>query len=163
MIFEDLCRGRSILSPHNAPNGPTLVRWDYMRPPSADNVIPMNQPYADKHIRRCHDLKEKPGAVWGREAMAVYERTREILKDKKWFMEMSRFLLYPTIGQTSNIRSAVFSFYIRRQRRCQCFGVLYERLVSNIGKQISHALRFGCTCHSTLRFPRHMSTSEQHQ
>ena len=113
MILEDVCKGHSILSPHNAPNGPTLVRRDYTRPPSADNVILMNRPYADKHIRRCHDLKEKPGAVWEREVKAVYERrAQEILKDKQWFMGMSGFLPCPAIGKISNIRLVVFSFYI---------------------------------------------------
>ena len=90
MIFEDVYRGRSILPPHDVPNKPMLVRWDYTRPLSVDNVVPMDQPDADKHTRRCHDLKEKPEDVWGQEVKSVYERrTQEILKDKQWFMEMS--------------------------------------------------------------------------
>ncbi|KAF9651235.1 hypothetical protein BDM02DRAFT_3139558 [Thelephora ganbajun] len=90
MIFEDVYRGRSILPPHDVPNKPALVRWDYTRPLSADNIVPMDQPDADKHIRRCHDLKERPEDVWGQEVRAVYERRmQEILKDKQWFMEMS--------------------------------------------------------------------------
>ena len=90
MIFEDVYRGRSILPPHDVPNKPVLVRWNYTRPLSVDNVVPMDQPDADKHLRRCHDLKEKPEDVWGQQVKTVYERrTQEILKDKQWFMEMS--------------------------------------------------------------------------
>ena len=90
MIFEDVYRGRSILPPHDVPNKPMLVRWDFTRPLSVDNVVPMDQSDGDKHIRRCHELKERPEAVWGQEVKAVYERrTQEILKDKRWFMEMS--------------------------------------------------------------------------
>ena len=104
MIFEDVYRGRSILPPHNVPNKPTLVRWDYTRPLLVDNVVPMDQLDADKHIRRCHDLKETPVVVWGQEVKAVYERrTQEILKDKQWFMEVSGLLPSRTVEQTRSI------------------------------------------------------------
>jgi tRNA threonylcarbamoyladenosine dehydratase len=90
MVFEDVYRGRSILPPHDVPNKPMLVRWDYTRPLSVDNVVPMDQSAADDHVRRCHDLKGKPEDVWGLEVKAVYERRKqEILRDKQWFMEMS--------------------------------------------------------------------------
>ena len=90
MVFEDIYRGRSILLPHDIPNKPMLVRWDYTQPLSVYNVVPMDQPDADKHVRHCHDLKEKPEDVWGQEVKAVFEkRKREILKDRWWFMEMS--------------------------------------------------------------------------
>jgi hypothetical protein len=90
MIFEDVYRGRSILPPHDVPNKPVLVRWDYTRPLSVDNVVPMDQSDADRHIRHCHDLREKPEDVWGQEVKAVYERrTQEILKDRQWIMGMS--------------------------------------------------------------------------
>ena len=90
MVFEDVYRGRSVLPPHDVPNKPTLVRWDYTRPLSVDNVVPMDQADADKHVQRCHDLKEEPEDVWGQEVKVVYDRRKqEILKDKQWFMEMS--------------------------------------------------------------------------
>ena len=89
MIFEYVYRGGSILPPHNVPNKPTLVRWDCTRPLSVDTVVQMDQLDAEKHIQRCHDLKEKPEAVWARSEGGFERRTQEILKDKRWFMEIS--------------------------------------------------------------------------
>ena len=41
------------------------VRRDCTRPLSADDVVPVDRPDADGHIRHCQDLKEGPESVWG--------------------------------------------------------------------------------------------------
>jgi tRNA threonylcarbamoyladenosine dehydratase len=79
-LFEDLHRGRSVVSPNRVPTRPVLLRWDIDRPLSLENCIVMDSPEADTHVQE--------GLVgWDELTKAlVYRRQEEVRRYKNWIM-----------------------------------------------------------------------------
>ncbi|TFK75587.1 ubiquitin-protein ligase molybdopterin-converting factor [Pluteus cervinus] len=89
LIFEDIHRGRSVIPPFDVPTRPTLVRWDFTKPLSLDNCVPMEQGDAEKHIRESKDGDDvtPPQDIWGEDVVKVVERrAEEIRKVQQWVM-----------------------------------------------------------------------------
>jgi len=86
VIFEDIHKGRSLIPPHPVPARPTLVRWDLNKPLILENVVVMEFPEAEKHMKAFSDEPQKrPSDVWGDEAEAIVRRNSvEVQRYREW-------------------------------------------------------------------------------
>ncbi|EIW79643.1 ubiquitin-protein ligase molybdopterin-converting factor [Coniophora puteana RWD-64-598 SS2] len=86
LVFEDIHKGRSLIPPHPVPARPTLVRWDLNKPLTLENVVVMEFPEAEKHLKTLLDEPQKrPSDVWGDEVEAIVQRNNiEVQKYREW-------------------------------------------------------------------------------
>ena len=88
-VFEDLYRGRSVLPPHDVPTRPTVVRWDFTKPVTLDNLVVLEHKDAEKHVEKCSKAESSSAAkeMWGDGAEAVVQRRAvEARQVRDWVM-----------------------------------------------------------------------------
>ncbi|XP_006455184.1 hypothetical protein AGABI2DRAFT_121122 [Agaricus bisporus var. bisporus H97] len=90
LIFEDLYRGRSAVPPHDVPQRPTLIRWDFRKPITIDNCVVFEFKDAEKHAKACWSPAGDhvdPGSIWEEAVQETVRRKgEEARKVMEWVM-----------------------------------------------------------------------------
>ncbi|KAF9453340.1 hypothetical protein P691DRAFT_801156 [Macrolepiota fuliginosa MF-IS2] len=90
LIFEDLYRGRSAVPPHEVPQRPTIVKWDFRKPITIDNCVVFEYKDAEKHAKACWSPTGDhvdPDSIWEEAVQdTVKRRAEEARKVMEWVM-----------------------------------------------------------------------------
>ncbi|KAJ3567934.1 hypothetical protein NP233_g6040 [Leucocoprinus birnbaumii] len=90
LIFDDLYRGRSAVPPYDVPQRPTIVRWDFHKPITIDNLAVFEFKDAEKHAKACWSATGDhvdPDSIWEEAVQqTVKRRAVEAQKVLDWVM-----------------------------------------------------------------------------
>lgn len=90
LIFDDLYRGRSAVPPHEVPQRPTIVRWDFRKSISVDNCVVFEFKDAEKHAKACWSPTGDhvdPDSIWEEAVQdTVKRRAAEARRVMEWVM-----------------------------------------------------------------------------
>ncbi|KAF5350596.1 hypothetical protein D9756_008673 [Leucocoprinus leucothites] len=90
LIFDDLYRGRSAVPPHDVPQRPTIVRWDFHKPITIENCVVFEFKDAEKHAKACWSSTGDhvdPDSIWEEAVQeTVRRRAAEARRVLNWVM-----------------------------------------------------------------------------